>query len=57
MAQPEAPILCSAPGCENPAVCLGTVGGYEDQPPDAMCDEHCGHGQEDGRCVPIGEAG
>jgi len=30
------------------------VGRYEDDgPPEAACDECCGHGNEDGQCVPV----
>ncbi len=38
--------------CGKPAACLGAYEGssvYE-----YACDEHCGHGNEDGHCEPIG---
>jgi hypothetical protein len=35
--------------CERPATCFGS---YESQAPGFACDDHCGHGCEDGRCVP-----
>ncbi len=39
--------------CGNPATCRGE----HDGEPTAGCDEHCGHGQEDGRCESIAERG
>jgi len=38
--------------CGGPATCLGV---YEDSdgPLEHACDEHCGHGNEDGWCVPV----
>lgn len=39
--------------CEAPATCLGR---YEDMDtPSYSCDEHCGHGCEDGECRPLSE--
>lgn len=39
--------------CGAPATCYGA---YEGQPPHSGCDECCGHGCEDGWCVPIAAA-
>jgi hypothetical protein len=36
--------------CGRPATCVGR---YEGGDVTAACDEHCGHGCEDGRCVRI----
>jgi hypothetical protein len=39
--------------CGAPATCLGA---YEGQPtPTYACDDCCGHGNEDGRCVALDE--
>jgi hypothetical protein len=46
-----AALLCEVPGCSRPATCLGAYEGAER--PTRSCDAHCGHGQEDGRCVPL----
>lgn len=35
--------------CGEPATCFGS---YEMREPDFACDKCCGHGCEDGRCVP-----
>ena len=42
--------------CGKPASCLGK---YEtdDNPWQYACDTCCGHGNEDGRCVPLAEIG
>ena len=37
--------------CAAPATCLGRAEGQETDT--YGCDECCGHGNEDGRCVPI----
>lgn len=39
--------------CGKPATCLGVYEGRDDQPRLAACDDCCGHGNEDGWCVPI----
>lgn len=36
--------------CGKPATCYGA---YEDCPAGFACDECCGHGNEDGWCVPL----
>ena len=50
MTLPRARILCSVLGCEREATCVGQYENFVVF--EAMCDDHCGHGQEDGRCVP-----
>ena len=47
---PETPV-CHI--CGKPATCIGAYeGGTEAQ---SACDDCCGHGNEDGWCVPIAE--
>ena len=38
--------------CAGPATCLGA---YEENDPAYSCDEHCGHGCEDGQCCPLAD--
>ncbi len=39
--------------CEKPATCYGRCEGRGDI--ELHCDEHCGHGGEDGWCCPVSE--
>lgn len=40
--------------CGKPATCVGLYDAQgEDQDPEPACDDCCGHGNEDGWCVPI----
>jgi len=41
--------------CDEPATCFGS---YEDEfHPGYHCDRCCGHGNEDGHCEPVANAG
>jgi hypothetical protein len=40
--------------CPNEATCIGAYEGSSSWSP--SCDEHCGHGCEDGRCVRVDDA-
>ena len=44
--------MCSS--CGRPATCVGRYEGHGSRSP--ACDECCGHGNEDGRCEPVGDA-
>ena len=46
---------CYLRTCMNPAACVGEYEG-NDGHINFVCDEHCGHGNEDGWCEPIGLA-
>jgi len=52
LANSPALLLCSV--CSRPAVCFCYDGECEERL-ECFCDEHCGHGGEDGHCAPIGE--
>ncbi len=41
--------------CKNDAVCVGRYEGHG--PIQFCCDECCGHGNEDGWCVPVEDVG
>jgi hypothetical protein len=43
---------CQSGGCDYPAACLGTA---EGNPASYACDICCGHGEEDGWCVPLAD--
>ncbi len=47
--------LCAQCG-ERTAVCVGAYEGAEEKVDEPACGECCGHGNEDGRCRPIGLA-
>jgi hypothetical protein len=40
--------------CEEPATCVGEYETCENDPSPA-CDQCCGHGGEDGWCIPVAE--
>ena len=42
-------MVCEICG-KKPATCFGS---YEGQPESFACDDCCGHGNEDGFCVPV----
>jgi hypothetical protein len=44
-------IKCHVTGCDNQATCIGKYETMEE--PEFACSECCGHGNEDGRCIPI----
>jgi hypothetical protein len=48
---PEGPVVCYV--CQSPATCFGRYEGHG--PVQYGCDEHCGHGNEDGWCKPVEE--
>lgn len=45
---------CAVRGCGKPATCIGSYEGHTPIAP--ACDKCCGHGNEDGWCVPIADA-
>ncbi len=49
-----APVICSGCG-EKPATCIGICHCDGPDTPQPMCDDCCGHGQEDSTCWPIDE--
>jgi hypothetical protein len=48
---PPAPPTATCYVCGRPATCLGAYEGREEE--QYGCDEHCGHGNEDGYCAPV----
>lgn len=49
----SSPETCQIAGCTNPVTCFGA---YEsDANRGYGCDKHCGHGNEDGWCMPVDE--
>lgn len=40
--------------CDKPATCFGYEGGSDEGA--YSCDDHCWHGDEDGRCHPVSAA-
>jgi hypothetical protein len=47
-------LRCQVDGCANRVTCIGAYEGAVEWLP--ACDEHCGHGCEDGQCVGVGDA-
>ena len=50
-AKPQGPAVCYV--CNAPATCYGRYEGHG--PVQFGCDDHCGHGCEDGWCVQLAE--
>lgn len=50
---PVEDVLLKCHICGKPATCVGVYEGRDDQPRLPACDDCCGHGNEDGWCVPL----